>query len=285
MKTKLSKIFILFFLLLTVSFAIVPSLALAQSTQTPQQRCDKLKDSFLTPDGVNPFSWVTSDYCTATGLMMKIINLGLALAGTVAILFIIIGGYQYLTAAGNEEQAESGQKTLTHAVIGLVVIILSFMIIRVVSNAITGDLGSTGTEEEEEFVPSEEESIAGQPLTAAITGESSIRYDQTYAFQLTATKALTNSICGGVTPTIFVAASKPSGAKLNLRPLTNDAGAMGYTGTFSVNPKIDLGYTGVDSNSTNVLAYTMTLEAYICGQFKAAKSVRLDPAPGAGPLR
>ena len=71
-------------------------------------------------------------------LIISIINILLAVAGLVAVLFLIIGGVRYVVAAGNEEQLESAKKTITHAIIGLVIIILSFVIVRVISNALIG---------------------------------------------------------------------------------------------------------------------------------------------------
>lgn len=70
------------------------------------------------------------------GLIANIIVLMLSLAGIVAVLYVIIGGFWYITAAGNEEQAEKGKNTLLNAVIGIVVIVLSYVIINVVSNFI-----------------------------------------------------------------------------------------------------------------------------------------------------
>ncbi|MEO8065892.1 MAG: pilin [Candidatus Doudnabacteria bacterium] len=69
-------------------------------------------------------------------LLKKLINLGLSVAGLVAVAFIIIGGFQYMTSAGNEELAEAGKKTLINAIIGLVIIILSFIIVSVINNAL-----------------------------------------------------------------------------------------------------------------------------------------------------
>ena len=39
-------------------------------------------------------------------------------------------------AGGNEETAESAKKTIINAIIGIVVVILSFVIVRVISNAL-----------------------------------------------------------------------------------------------------------------------------------------------------
>ncbi|OGE80491.1 MAG: hypothetical protein A2660_01365 [Candidatus Doudnabacteria bacterium RIFCSPHIGHO2_01_FULL_45_18] len=71
-----------------------------------------------------------------SGLIMRIINIALGVAGLVAVLFLIIGGFRYITAAGNEETAEQAKKIIINAIIGVVVIILSFVIVRVISNAL-----------------------------------------------------------------------------------------------------------------------------------------------------
>ncbi len=77
-----------------------------------------------------------------SGLIYRVISLMLFIAGALAVFFVIIGGYQYITAAGNEEQSEKGKKTLINAVIGIIVIVLSFVIINVVVNTVSGS-GST----------------------------------------------------------------------------------------------------------------------------------------------
>jgi len=73
---------------------------------------------------------------TVTGLILTIISMLLAVTGLLAVLFLIIGGLRYITAHGNEEQAEGAKKTLQHAVIGLIIVILSFVIIRIIANAL-----------------------------------------------------------------------------------------------------------------------------------------------------
>lgn len=74
-----------------------------------------------------------------SGFILKIINIALAVAGLIAVLFLIIGGFRYITSAGNEETAEQAKKIITNAIIGIVVIILSFVIVRVISNALANN--------------------------------------------------------------------------------------------------------------------------------------------------
>lgn len=52
--------------------------------------------------------------------------------GALALLMFVIGGFQWLTAAGNAEKVKKGRDTLMWAVLGLVVIFSSYAILRAV---------------------------------------------------------------------------------------------------------------------------------------------------------
>lgn len=67
------------------------------------------------------------------GTLLQVIQIMLGFAGIIAIFFVIIGGYRYIFDGGNSEQAEKGKKTVTNALIGLVIIFLSFAIVTIVS--------------------------------------------------------------------------------------------------------------------------------------------------------
>lgn len=76
------------------------------------------------------------------GLIIYIIDILLAFAAILSVLFIIIGGYKYIFSGVSEKSAESGKKTLINAIIGLVIIILSYAIITVLSNTISNSVSS-----------------------------------------------------------------------------------------------------------------------------------------------
>jgi amino acid transporter len=88
------------------------------------------------PGGLPTTVFGTSDRVST--ILLRIVEIALSLAGLIAILFLIIGGFRYVTAAGNEEAAESAKKTILNAIIGIIVIILSFVILRVIDNALRG---------------------------------------------------------------------------------------------------------------------------------------------------
>ncbi len=53
---------------------------------------------------------------------------------SVAVMILLIGGFRYITSAGNESQAEAAKETITKAIIGLVIILLAYVIVSTINN-------------------------------------------------------------------------------------------------------------------------------------------------------
>lgn len=70
-------------------------------------------------------------------LIPKIINFALWVAGIVAVGMTMFGGYQVMTAGGNDKQSADGKKTLTNAIIGLVIIVFSYAVVNAIVRFIT----------------------------------------------------------------------------------------------------------------------------------------------------
>lgn len=81
------------------------------------------------PSGIN---------CTTesnlNNFIVRIINYILAVTLAIDILFLIVGGFFYLTSAGNDKQAAKGKNTVVNAVIGLIIIMLAYVIANVVAS-------------------------------------------------------------------------------------------------------------------------------------------------------
>ena len=60
----------------------------------------------------------------------------LGFVGMIAVLMIIWGGINYLTSAGDEDKARTGKKTLTYAIIGLIVAGIAYALVKVVVSTI-----------------------------------------------------------------------------------------------------------------------------------------------------
>ena len=57
----------------------------------------------------------------------------LTFAGIVALFLIIFSGIKFITSGGDPKQLEGAKKTLTFAIVGLFLILFSFLIINVIS--------------------------------------------------------------------------------------------------------------------------------------------------------
>ncbi len=62
----------------------------------------------------------------------NVVNFALGFLGIIAVVVVIYGGFLYVTAAGNEEQAGKGKKALTYAVIGILIILSSFALVNTI---------------------------------------------------------------------------------------------------------------------------------------------------------
>lgn len=65
-------------------------------------------------------------------LISNIIGAATAVAGIAMLGYLIFGAISWLTAGGNEERIEKAQKSITNAVIGLVLVILATSIAAII---------------------------------------------------------------------------------------------------------------------------------------------------------
>jgi len=75
-------------------------------------------------------------YASATGLgttdvrtvIARIIRVALGLIGIIAVAGIVVGGFMYMTAGGNEEKTSNGTKAVAAGVIGLAIVLSAYAI-------------------------------------------------------------------------------------------------------------------------------------------------------------
>jgi len=57
----------------------------------------------------------------------------LGFVGGLALLFIVYGGFLYITSGGNKDRIETAKKTLTYAILGLILVALSGVIFTIIN--------------------------------------------------------------------------------------------------------------------------------------------------------
>ncbi len=69
-------------------------------------------------------------------IAMNIVQAAMVLVAYVTIFFIIKGGFGYITSAGSSDGMQGAKKTITNALIGLVIAVLSASIVNVIAGMI-----------------------------------------------------------------------------------------------------------------------------------------------------
>ncbi|MDO8451236.1 MAG: hypothetical protein Q7S76_00005, partial [bacterium] len=72
------------------------------------------------------------------GFVKAVLGLGISTAGGIAFLLILFGAFQILTSSGNPERMNAGRELVTAAISGLLLIIFSVFLLRLIGFTILG---------------------------------------------------------------------------------------------------------------------------------------------------
>ena len=135
-----------------VAIALVGSFMVAQSTYALGEACTKTSECAKTTTGGQP--QCVKGFCTLLGIeaveegtaentlnlgsqdlvttITQIINLALSLLGIIAVIIILIGGFKWMTAGGNEDKVGEARKMIFAGIIGLAIILSAWAIAKFV---------------------------------------------------------------------------------------------------------------------------------------------------------
>lgn len=99
------------------SFIIALSLLVVDPNEVPRE-----------VEPIPPESTPTSISQILANIILYILGFSAALA----VLFIIIGGLRFIVSSGDQNAADQGKKIILYAILGLIVIIFSFVIVTFV---------------------------------------------------------------------------------------------------------------------------------------------------------
>lgn len=71
------------------------------------------------------------------GIVKTILNLAVQFAGIAVFILLLVGGFKYLTSGGNPEAKKSASGTITYAILGLALLLGSWLILLLIQE-ITG---------------------------------------------------------------------------------------------------------------------------------------------------
>lgn len=67
-------------------------------------------------------------------IISGLVNAAIVIGALAAFMYLVLGGFQWITAGGDKAKTEEAQKKITNAIIGLVIIVAAWAIINVVTN-------------------------------------------------------------------------------------------------------------------------------------------------------
>lgn len=71
------------------------------------------------------------------GLVHRIVSGALSIAGAIFFVMFLWGGFKYLTAGGSSDDVKKAIKTLSNAVIGMIIVGLSYILVQNIITVLT----------------------------------------------------------------------------------------------------------------------------------------------------
>lgn len=138
--TRLYRFSISLLLMLAAAFGMMTVAQIAQAIDTDGDGIDD-SDELITSGDLLPTS-----FGTATGLGTvefedvagQIIRAALGFLGIIAVVIILIGGFKWMTASGNEDKVEEARKLIIAGIIGLAIILSAYAIASFVIDELVG---------------------------------------------------------------------------------------------------------------------------------------------------
>lgn len=69
-------------------------------------------------------------------IILNVVEMILQLVAYTTVVFLILGGFNYMTAAGDSGKISGAKKTIEHAIVGLVIALMSIGIVNLVAGAL-----------------------------------------------------------------------------------------------------------------------------------------------------
>ncbi len=106
----------------TLSLCAGKAMALTVSEGAEAARAEGMPAELIGPDGI--FNQITS--------------VALGIIGAVSVIMLIWGGLRYIISGGDSKKITDAKNTILYAIIGLIIALLSYAIIKFVLNSISG---------------------------------------------------------------------------------------------------------------------------------------------------
>jgi hypothetical protein len=92
---------------------------------------------------INPPAGTPGDPSDPTGGLGKVLSVSISLvlfvAGLMLLIYLLWGGFDWITSNGEKEKLTKAQNKILNAVIGMVMVIVAFVLFAVINSAVLGN--------------------------------------------------------------------------------------------------------------------------------------------------
>jgi hypothetical protein len=111
----------------------LPFMRLSPSTATPAHAQPLEADDYLDQGFADSTGLGQGELKSTVG---SLINVGLSLLGVVAVVIILMGGFKWMTAGGNDEKVAEAKRLIIAGIIGIAIIMSAWAIARFVIESV-----------------------------------------------------------------------------------------------------------------------------------------------------
>lgn len=73
-------------------------------------------------------------------LLNNVISMIVALASIALFAYLLMGGFQFVTAAGDKAQVDGAKKTITNAIVGIIIMSVAFLLVKILGAILGYDI-------------------------------------------------------------------------------------------------------------------------------------------------
>lgn len=73
-----------------------------------------------------------AEFTDLSSIVTQAIPILFSIAGILLLLYLLLGGFNYLTAMGDPKKAAAGRQKITYAILGFIIIFVSFWLVQII---------------------------------------------------------------------------------------------------------------------------------------------------------
>ena len=135
------------------SLIILSILGISIFANTPVFAASNICSNSSVSDEVKAAAGCGGTTGTLDSALTSILNAIILIMGIVAVIFIIIGGVNYITSSGDSNKVKKAKDTILYSVIGLVICALAFVIVNFVIGSILKQGSNNDDEDDDAYIP------------------------------------------------------------------------------------------------------------------------------------